>query len=181
MTQNLRFLNLPYKFFFILTILFIQNDFAHSQVKNHGISLHAGINSGVLGGGGGPSLSLHFSGRRDKIFQLESQLLWDYHAGKTFLSGKSQKNTGVGLLAGLRLNLRPEKNWNPSLFFFPGVMYSSETISNSPATTNSGISAGISVGISSLFHQKHMLSLGITGSEYISSLFLKYGFWFSKK
>lgn len=151
---------------------------AQDQVKDHVLGLQAGVNSGILGGGGGPSFSFHYAISQDKILQWESALFFDYHSGKTFLSGFSQKNTGIGLLAGLRLNLRPQKNWNPSLFLKPGLMYSSENISRTSDPIQKGFSGAISLGVSSLFHQKHMLSLGFNQGANIESAFLKYGFWF---
>ncbi len=162
----------------LLWITGMQELIAQEGPQNKGFSLHAGINSGILSGGGGPSLSLHYASRRDKVLQLESQFLLDYHSGKTFLSGNPQENVGFGFLAGLRLNVRPKKNWNPSLFLFPGLMYSSETISTSSTSTQSSISGAVGLGFSSLFHQKHMVSIGINQGEYITSAFLKYGFWF---
>jgi hypothetical protein len=151
---------------------------AQEAPKINGFSLHAGINSGILSGGTGPSFSLHYAGRRDKVFQLESQLFFDYHSGSTFLSGFDQKNTGLGLVGGVRVNFLPKKNCNPSLFLMPGLMYSSQTISRPSDPTQQGISGAISIGVSNLFHQKHMVSVGINEGANISSLFLKYGYWF---
>ena len=159
----------------VLWVFGIQEVKAQQESKDQGFGLHAGINSGILSGGGGPSLSLHYAARRDKVLQLESQLFFDYHSGKTFISGNPQKNTGLGIVAGLRVNGLPGKNFNPSLFFFPGLIYSAETIST---TTQSSISGAVSLGFSSLFHQKHMISIGINQGEYITSAFFKYGFWF---
>ena len=159
----------------VLWVFGIQEVKAQQESKDQGFGLHAGINSGILSGGSGPSLSLHYATRQDKALQLESQLFFDYHSGKTFISGNPQKNTGLGLFAGLRWNVRPGKDWNPSLFLFPGLMYSAETVFTS---TQSSLSGAVSLGFSSLFHQKHMVSIGINGGEYITSAFLKYGFWF---
>lgn len=166
----------------IMACPFFQIQFAKAQSqeapKTSGFGLHGGINAGILSGGGGPSFSIHYAGRREKVIQLESQLLFDYHSGKTFLSGYDQKNTGLGLVAGIRVNFLPEKNWNPSLFLMPGLMYSSESISRPNDPTQKGMSGAISLGISSLIHQKHMISIGTNGGAYISSIFLKYGYWF---
>jgi len=151
---------------------------AQEAPKTSGFGLHAGLNSGILGGGTGPSFSFHYASRRDKVIQLESQLFFDYHSGKTFLSGFEQKNIGLGLAAGLRVNFLPKKNWNPSLFLMPGLMYSSETISRPTDPVQRDMSGAISVGFSNLFHQKHMISIGINEGAYISSAFLKYGYWF---
>ncbi len=166
----------------LFTCTFFNSQFAQAQgmegSEKSGFGLHAGLNSGMLSGGGGPSFSLHYAARQDKVIQLESQLFFDSHSGKTFLSGFEQKNAGLGLTAGIRVNFLPEKNWNPSLFLMPGLMYSSETISRPADPTQKGISGAISVGVSNLFHQKHMLSVGINEGAHISSTFLKYGYWF---
>ena len=146
--------------------------------KTNGFGLQGGINIGILSGGAGPSFSLHYASRKDKLIQLESQLFFDYHSGKTFLSGFDQKNTGVGLAAGIRVNFLPQKNWNPSLFLMPGLMYSSQIISRPTDPSQKGISGAISLGFSNLFQQKHMVSIGINEGSNISSAFLKYGYWF---
>lgn len=146
--------------------------------KNNGFGMHAGINSGILSGGVGPSLSLHYALRQEKVIQLESQLFFDYHSGKTFLSGYDQKNSGIGLTAGIRVNFLPKKKWNPSLFLMPGFMYSSQIISRPTDPSQKGISGAISLGFSNLFQQKHMVSIGINEGSNISSAFLKYGYWF---
>lgn len=164
-------------FFLVLFFAFFQSN-GQQMNTDHGPGFQAGINSGILGGGGGPSFSVHYAIRRDKILQWESALFFDYHSGKTFLSGFSQKNTGLGILAGLRLNLRPRKSWNPSLFLKPGMMYSSENIARASDPIQRGFSGAISLGLSSLFHQKHMISLGFNQGANIESAFLKYGIWF---
>lgn len=162
------------------TLFHTQLTLAQKQeaTKAHGFGVQGGINIGILSGGAGPSFSLHYASRKDKLIQLESQLFFDYHSGKTFLSGFDQKNTGLGLASGIRVNFLPQKNWNPSLYLMPGLMYSSETISRPSDTTQHGVSGAISLGFSNLFQQKHMVSIGINQGATISTAFLKYGYWF---
>lgn len=105
--------------FFLISGVWFQSQ---SQVKRTQFSIHAGINGGILSGGAGPSLSFQYTPGKVKLLQFQSNLIFDYHSGQTFLSGYTQQNTGFGLLAGLRVNLRPQNTWNPSLFLLPGLM-----------------------------------------------------------
>ena len=169
-----------YSFLSTLGVLFfvlvISEVFAQKKINSGSLGFHAGINSGILSGGGGPSLSVHYTTRPYKVLQIESQLFFDSHSGETFISGHPQKNAGLGLAAGLRLNILPKKKWNPSLFLFPGLMYSSQTITTSSKNTQSGLSGAVSIGISCLYRQRHLISIGINQGSYITSAFLKYGF-----
>jgi hypothetical protein len=151
---------------------------AQQEASSTKIGIHAGLNSGILSGGAGPSFSLHYAARTEKVVQLESMLFFDSHSGKTFLSGHNQKNLGIGVVGGVRINVFPQKNWNPSLVIMPGIMYSSQTTSRYDDRGSSGMSGAISLGIANTFYRKHMVSLGLNGGANITSLYLKYGLWF---
>ncbi len=161
---------------FIIFCLLSTKTFAQEETKPRNFSINAGLNSGLLSGGKGPSFSFHYAIRTQKVLQLESMLFFDSHSGSTFLSGHSQKNIGIGSAVGLRINVLPKKNWNPSLIIMSGVMYSSE-ITSQP-TESKGVSIAISIGISNTFYQKHMVSIGYNDGRNIESLFVKYGFCF---
>jgi hypothetical protein len=140
--------------------------------------IHAGVNTGILSSVAGPSVSLHYAIRTEKVLQVESMLFFDSHSGKTFLSGYNQKNRGLGLVGGIRVNIRPRKNWNPSFVLMPGLMYSSQSTSRYDDRGSSGFSPALSVGLSSTIYKKHMVSLGFNTGENIAAAFLKYGYWF---
>ena len=163
---------------FIFFILLSTPVYAQQETKPISFSIHAGVNGGLLDGGVGPSFSFHYALRTEKVLQLESMLFFDSHSGETFLSGDSQKNIGLGLAAGTRINVLPKKHWNPSFVIMPGVIYSSETTSRQGDYEHSGISGALCVGISSAFNRKHMVSLGLNIGQNIDALYLKYGLWF---
>jgi hypothetical protein len=145
----------------MILMFFLLSTQLHAQQQNSpGIKgIHLGLNSGVLGGGAGPSFSFHYAIRSEKVLQLESMLFFDYHSGTTFLSGGSQKNTGIGVAGGIRINVLPNKNWNPSFAFMPGIMYSSQKTSRYDDADRSGISLALGFSFSNTFYKKHMLSL----------------------
>jgi len=140
--------------------------------------IQAGLNNGMLSNGFGPSFSVHYAIRHEKVVQLESQFFFDYSGGKTFLSGHAQKNFGMGIAAGPRINFRPKKDWNPSVFLMPGMMYSSKTSSRYDDVGSSGLSPAVSLGISNDWYRKHMVSFGFNVGENIFAANLKYGYWF---
>lgn len=163
---------------FVLFFLLSPQIYAQQETKLRNLGVHVGLNSGMLSGGVGPSFSLHYALRTEKVLQFESMLFFDSHSGKTFLSGESQKNVGLGLAAGMRLNVMPQKKWNPSLVIMPGVIYSSETTSRYNDNGLSGIAGALCFAVSSAFNKKHMFSLGINQGANITATYLKYGFWF---
>jgi hypothetical protein len=144
--------------------------------KPKNINIHAGINAGILSGGVGPSFSLNHGIGTNNVFQYETMLFYDSHSGNTFLSGYSQKNWGLGLATGLRINVFPKKNFNPSFMAMGGIMYSSET--TSLPYNSKGLSGVLSLCASMSIYQKHMASIGFNIGKNIESLFLKYGYWF---
>ena len=172
------FLNYVRQTPFILFFLLSTQIFAQQDTKPKSLGIHAGVNSGILSGGTGPSFSFHYALRTEKVLQLESMLFFDSHSGKTFLSGYSQKNLGYGLSGGTRINIMSKKNWNPSVVFMPGIIYSSETTSRYDDYGRNGISGALCSGISNAFYGKRMVSIGFNIGVYIDSLYLKYGFWF---
>ncbi len=163
--------------FFIFFLLSTQI-YAQQETKPLSFGIQAGVNGGILSGGIGPSFSFHYALCTEKVLQLESMLFIDSHSGETFLSGYSQKNIGFGLAAGIRINVLPKKNWNPSFVIMPGVIYSSETTSRYDDYGRSGISRALCLGISSAFYKKHMVSIGLNIGQNIDALYLKYGLWF---
>ena len=161
----------------LIFLLLLSNEIsAQEETKPRNFSIHAGINGGILSGGTGPSFSFHYAFRTKKVLQTESMLFFDSHSGDTFLSGYAQKNLGAGLVTGIRINVLPKKNWNPSFVLMGGVMYSSE-ITSQPRERK-GFSGALSLGISNAFYKKHMVSLGYNAGRNIASLHLKYGFYF---
>ena len=163
---------------FILLFLLSTQVFAQEEVKPRYFGIHAGFNTGILGGGYGPSFSFHYAIRTDKVIQFESMLFFDSHSGSAFMSGYPQKNLGFGLAAGTRINIMPNRIWNPSIIIMPGVIYSSETIIRPEGYSNSGVSGTLCLGISNDFYGKHMLSMGATVGDNIFAVYLKYGIWF---
>jgi len=151
---------------------------AQQETRPRSFAIHAGINGGILGGGIGPSFSFHYALRTEKVLQLESMIFFDSHSGETFLSGYFQKNRGFGLAAGIRINVLPKRNWNPSFIIMPGVIYSSQTTSRPDDYARNGISGALCIGFSSAFYKKHMVSIGLNTGENIEAIYLKYGFWF---
>jgi hypothetical protein len=163
----------------ILLFLLLSNSiYAQQEAAPGRIGIHAGLNSGLLSGGVGPSLSLHYAIRTEKVLQLESMLFLDSHSGKTFLSGFDQQNFGLGVAAGPRINVFPQKNWTRSFVVMPGIMYSSQKTSRHDDPGSSGLSGALCLGISNAFYQKHMASLGFNVGENIFAASLKYGYWF---
>ncbi len=172
------FLNLIKPILFISFFLLSIQIFAQQGTKPKSFGIHAGINSGTLSGGTGPSFSLHYAFPSEKALQLESMLFYDSHSGKTFLTGHYQENIGFGLAAGARINFLPQKNWNPSVLIMPGIIYSSETTTRYDGYGSSGISDALCLAFSNAFFRKHMISLGLNRGENIFAAYLKYGFWF---
>ncbi|MGK7390822.1 MAG: hypothetical protein ACNS60_10730 [Candidatus Cyclobacteriaceae bacterium M2_1C_046] len=157
-------------FFLVSTQIYAQEE---TNPKNFGI--HAGVNSGLWDNVSGPSFSFHYAFQTEKVVQLESMLFFDSQSGRAALSGKSQKNSGLGLAAGIRFNILPQKNWNPSFVIMPGLIYSSETQAD---YRRSGISGSLFLAFSNTFYRRHMLSIGVNRGENILLGYLKYGFWF---
>lgn len=160
----------------VLLISMSYHLFSQGEIKKNGFSIQAGINTDILSDVVGPSFSFHYAIHTNKVLQLESMLFFDSHSGRTFLSGYTQENRGAGLVAGVRINVLPKKKWNPSLLILGGAMYSTEK--TSLPRESGDLSGALSLGVSSSFFQKHMVSLGYNAGRNISALHLKYGFWF---
>lgn len=159
---------------FIIFFLWSNQNFAQEEVRPRNFSIHAGINSGILSGGYGPSFSFHYVIRTLKLGQIESMLLYDSHSGETFLSGQPQKDLGVGLAVGLRLPSHSSKNWDPSVYFMVGGIYNSRISYTEWKVFSPVACAGLSVS----FNGKHMISMGANYGTFILAVYLKYGFWF---
>jgi hypothetical protein len=152
----------------------------HAQETNKKTSLgiHAGINSRVLDGGYGPSLSFQVGFRPDKTLQPEIAISFDSQKGETFSYGDSFKASAITLAAGLRLNIRPQMNWNPSLYLMPGLMMGNYTDSD---TNRKGSGLAMLLGLSNTFHHKHMINVGYISDNnalYLYGVYIKYGFLF---
>jgi hypothetical protein len=147
-----------------------------AQEKSYG--LHAGMNFGILDNGLGPSLAFHYALRPQKKIQPEAAISFESQNGKTFLSGHSYNASALSLTAGLRLNFRPHKSWNPSLFLMPGMMSGTYQSSRKDDPGKKGLAAAVQFGISNTIKKSHMISLGFFGGEFIEGAALKYGFWF---
>lgn len=173
------FLNFVRQISFLLFFLLSGLIYAQQETKFRSFSIQAGVNSDLLSGGPGPSISFHYAHPTEKQIQFESMLFYDSQSGgKTFLNGFSQEAFGYGLAAGARLNILPDKNWNPSLVLMPGVIYSSVETSREDDPGQSGVAAALCIAVSNTFYKKHMLSLGHNGGSHISATYLKYGYWF---
>jgi hypothetical protein len=172
------FLNYVAQTHFIFVLLLSTQIYGQDEAKPGRLGIHAGINNGILSGGFGPSFSLHYALHTKKALQPEFMVFFDSHSGKTFLSGGSEKDAGFGLAAGLRLNLLPNKNWNPSLVIMPGISYSSEITTRYDDPGSRGISGALCLGISNTFYRKHMVSMGLISEYNFDAAYLKYGYWF---
>jgi len=170
------------KLLLTLIIFFVSGNImlAQENTKKGSVGLHAGINKAVLDAGNGLSFSFHYGFHREKIFQPELAISFDSQKGSTFLSGNYYKSSALTLAAGIRINIRPQKKWNPSLFLMPGLVigsYESENYSG-PAYSNSGSSLGARLGISNTIGKNHMITIGYITSEDLYALFLTYGYLF---
>ncbi len=156
---------------FILLLHLITQVFAQQETKPIRFSIHAGFNGGVLSNYTGPSISIHSASRTDKVIQLESMLFFDRQSGD-WISSK------LGLSAGLRINVLPQKNWNPSIAIMLGIGYGSES-NIYGEYKDSGLFPAFCFGFSNTFYKKHMLSIGFNRVlYYCDGIYMKYGFWF---
>jgi len=107
-------------------------------------------------------------------------IFFDSQKGKAFYSGDDYKSSGLTLAAGYRINFRPQKKWNPSLFLMPGLMLGSYERENysGPVYSNSGISLAARLGISNAIHKNHMITIDVIGGEDFDGLCLTYGYLF---
>lgn len=95
------------------------------------------------------------------------------------------KASALGLTAGLRINVLPRKNWNPSFVIMTGIAYGSQKEKrysiDGGAEWKSDDGGGVAVclGFSNTFYKKHMVSLGFIGvPEDFAAVYIKYGIWF---
>lgn len=172
----------PNKLLLTCIFLFVSANMMYAQetAKAGSVGIHAGINTGTLDAGNGPSFSFHYGFRREKIFQPELAISFDSQKGKTFSSGYNYKSSALAFAAGIRINIRPNKNWNPSLFFMPGIMMGSyeKEDNNAPAYSNSGSSLAVRLGISNTIQKNHMITIGVISGEDFSGYFFTYGYLF---
>lgn len=153
--------------------------YAQETAKKGSVGLHAGFNSGTLDAGKGLSFLFHYGFRSEKIFQPELAISFDSQKGKTFSSGYNYKSSALTLAAGIRINFRPLKKWNPSLFFMPGLMMGNyENEYNNVPTSNSGSSLAVRLGISNTIQKHHMITMGVISGEDFGGYFLTYGYLF---
>jgi len=162
---------------FALLILMSGHCSAQQETKPGSFGFHLGVNSGILDNAIGPSFSLHYAFNIGKVLQPESMLFFDSHSGKEFISGNQMKATALGLAAGLRVNISPHTNWNPSLVFMPGIAFGSES-SRFGEYRNSGITGALSLGFSNAIYKRHMATIGLNIVEdMVFAAFVKYGLW----
>ncbi|MDO5509107.1 MAG: hypothetical protein Q4F57_00285 [Weeksellaceae bacterium] len=140
-------------------------------------STQVGIIKGLLDQGNGISVSAHFAIRPSKVLQPEIALSYESQKGKTFLTSYNYSAAGISLTPGLRINIRPQRNWNPSILFMLGISYSQQKKDRIDVSGEAGISPALNLGVASTFHQRHMGSIGIFGNDNIGGLYLKYGYW----
>lgn len=168
------FLNYIKQSSIILFFLLSTQMYAQQETKPRDLSIQAGVNSGILGGGYGPSFSINYAFRIKKL-PIEVMLFYDRQKGSGGFFGGSQ-NQGIGVAAGLRMNLFSKKNRVTSFTTMVGFMYSSAKYNHD--RTLQSVFPCLSLGISNIYYQKHMISVGLNYGEFIVSLFAKYGFWF---
>jgi len=171
----------PDKLLLTLIFLFVSASLMYAQetAKKGSFGLHAGINKGTLDGGNGISLLCNYGFRREKIFQPELAISFDSQKGKAFLTGNNYKSSALTLAAGIRINIRPQKKWNPSLLFMPGLMMGSfESENSSGPASNSGSSLAVRLGISNTIQKNHMITIGAISGEDFSGYLLTYGYLF---
>ena len=165
--------------FFIVALLMAFQSIGQDKKFAQQFGVQAGVNNGVLSGGFGPSFSIHYALRTDKVFQVESMLFGDYHSGSTFLSGYDQQNFGVGLAVGGRVNFLKDKDVSPSIALMGGIGYGVEKTSR--PTDLQGVMGVMSLSVGAKIHNKHMIDVGFrqdVQATYISSLYIEYGYWF---
>ncbi len=161
----------------ILLLMMSLHGMAQYEPDPGRFGMHIGVNSGILDNAIGPSFSLHYAFNTGKVLQPESMLFFDSHSGKEFISGNQMKATALGLAAGLRVNISPHTNWNPSLVVMPGIAFGSES-SRYGEYRNSGITGALSLGFSNAFYKRHMATIGLNIVEdMVFAAFVKYGFW----
>lgn len=161
----------------IILFLAITTVYAQEEDKPVSFGIQGGIITGILGGGTGPSLSLHYALRTQKVLQPEIALSFDSKKGETFLSGHNSNSSALSLTAGARINIQPQKNWNPSLLIMGGLMSGKSKSDRYDDTGSSGVSGALNVGVSNTFNRKHMITLGALVGEYVDGFYLKYGYW----
>jgi len=153
--------------------------YAQEKTKPGMAGFHGGINAGVLDNGYGPSLSFQYAFHPEKVVQTELSISFDSQKGEEFGSGDNYRSSALTLAAGIRLNIRPQKNWNPSIFLMPGLMmgsYESEDNSNTINQSNTGLS--LQLGLSNTIHNKHMITIGLLSGANFDGLYFRYGFLF---
>lgn len=152
---------------------------AQQTTQSGNVSIHAGINAGILDAGYGPSFSFQYSFRQEKVIQTELSVSFDSQKGEEFSSGDKYSSSALTLAAGIRLNIRPQKNWNPSLFLMPGFMmgsYHSDDNANSITRSNTGLA--IQLGLSNTIHKKHMVTIGYLSGANFDGVYFRYGYLF---
>jgi hypothetical protein len=149
--------------------------YSQQEIRTKRFSIQAGVNGGIGYNVKGPSLSFHYAYRTDRILQLESMLFFDY---QTFSSRYPVEMLGLGLVTGIRINVSPKKDWNPSFVLMPGVIYSSIKTSREDLPYKNGFSGAVSIGFSNNFYKKNMITTGVNVGENILAIHLKYGRWF---
>ena len=173
--------SIKYSFFMVALLMAFQSVGQDEKIAQQ-FGVQVGVNSGVLSGGIGPSLSMHYGFGTNRLFQAEATLFGDYHSGSTFLSGHDQKNLGLGLAVGGRINFLKDKAVNPSIALMGGIGYGTEKTSE--PTDIQGFMGVVSLSVGAKIHNKHMIDIGFRQGQnnevglLISSLYIEYGYWF---
>lgn len=163
---------------FILINISFSGIYAQEADKPRPFGIHGGLNFGTLNSGSGPSLSFHYSFNTQKVFQPEIAISYDTQQGETFSNGYDYSANAITLYGGVRLNMRPKKNWNPSLYLMPGLMFGSDQTSRPDDSGRKGKSLAAQLGVSNTFSNKHMITIGIFSGDFIDGVHLNYGFMF---
>ncbi len=164
---------------FILLFLLSAQIFAQQETNPRSFSIHAGVNGTIFSNATGPSISIQSASRTDKVIQRELMLFFDKQSGGS-PGGLFPNNdySGIGLAAGVRINIFPQRNWNPSFVIMLGPAYGSESAIDRKYEY-SGLGYAFCFGYSNIFYKKHMLSIGFNNVvDFGAAIYIKYGFWF---
>ena len=163
-----------------IVLLFLATAAIYSQGEDKlsHFGIQGGIITGILDGRIGAGFSFHYAFRAQQTLQPEIAISFDSQKGKTFLSGYNSSRSAVSLTPGIRINIRPQENWNPSILVMGGIMLGKNKSNRHDDPGSSGISGVANIGVSNTINKKHMITVGGLVGEYLDAFYIKYGYWF---